>query len=317
MLSIMVPARGCKFLYNTIEDIFSKATGEIEVFVMADGEWPSPQLESHKNLTILHKGSVCGPRSNANAVARIAKGKYLMKCDDHCMFGKGFDEILKADCEPGYLCVPSRYSLNADKWKRTRGPVDYLFLTFPYVHDPIYGTGFHGKKWKGPHGDDGSFWHLEKARKKIKIDDIIAFQGSCWFMERDLFFDIGTFDAEHFYFGQEAIELGMKVWLSGGRVIRNKNTWYAHWHKDSKHGGRGFRLSKRLMVQTEVYSTDLWMHNKWPKQTRKLEWLINKFGPMSGWPDDWQNPKYEEEFVHPRQDLLKKESDDAGCREGA
>jgi hypothetical protein len=87
----------------------------------------------------------------------------------------------------------------------------------------------------------------------------------------------------------------MKVWLSGGRVIRNKNTWYAHLHKGTKYG-RGFRASKKDQRKTQIYSTDLWMNNKWPGQTRKLEWLINKFWPLEDWPEDWQHPKYAENY---------------------
>lgn len=291
-LSVIIPTRNEPYLSNTVEDIFSKATGDIEIIVVADGEWPKPILKPHDNLVVIHRGAVSGSRTNANAAARVATGDYLMKCDAHCMFGKGFDEILKRDCQPNWLMVPSRYSLDVDKWKRSRGPIEYLYLTFPYIKDEIYGTGFHGKKWRGPHGNDGSFWHLERERKDIKLDDIIIFQGSCWFMPRQLFFDIECLDDVNYYFTQEAVELSFKVWLSGGKVVRNKNTWYAHWHKDKKHGGRGFRLSKNQMRQTKAYSTDLWMNNKWPKQTRQLEWLINKFLPMDGWPADWQDPKY-------------------------
>jgi hypothetical protein len=102
-------------------------------------------------------------------------------------------------------------------------------------------------------------------------------------------------DEVNFTSHQEAQELGMKVWLSGGRVIRNKKTWYAHLHKGSKYG-RGFRASKKDQRATQVYSTNLWMNNEWPGQTRKLEWLIDKFSPLDAWPEDWQNPKYAENY---------------------
>lgn len=302
-LSIIIPSRECKFLAPTVDDLFAKATGDIEVIVMLDSYWPNPPLKSYPNLTIVHTGQVEGMRNNINAAARIAKGDYLMKCDDHCMFGEGFDEILKADCEKDWLAVPSRYSLDADKWERTRGPVDYLYLTFPYHVDNIYGTGLHGKKWRGEKGLTGGFWHKETERKDILIDDIITFQGSCWFMHKDKFFEIECLDSKNYNFHQEASELGFKIWLSGGRVIRNKKTWYAHMHKGNLHG-RGFRMSKRQMVETELYSTDFWMHNRWPKQTRDMKWLIDKFWPLEGWPDDWEDKKYEESFVHPRADVL-------------
>jgi len=309
-LSVIIPSRECKFAAQTVDDIFSKATGDIEVIVMLDGYWPNPKIKDHKNLTLVHLGEAKGLRENINAAVNIAKGKYIMKCDDHCMFGEGFDEILKADCEDHWVSIPSRYSLDADKWERTRGPVDYLYLTFPYNCDAIYGTGFHGKKWRGPHGLTGGFWHMEKERQDIKVDDIIIFQGSCWFMPKEHFWSIDGLDARNYNFHQEATEISFKTWLSGGRVVRNKNTWYAHMHKGQKHG-RGFWISKAKMVETELFSTDFWMHNRWEKQIHTLEWLINKFWPLEGWPEDWNNPKYEAEYKHPwiekRRELLNEQ----------
>jgi len=302
--SIIIPARNEPFLQNTIDDIFKNTAGKIEVIAMLDAYWPNPPLKDHSNLITVHTGKVEGMRNNINSAARIATGKYLMKCDAHCMFGEGFDEILKADCEENWVSVPSRYSLDAEKWERTRGPVDYMYLTFPYNLDELYGTGFHAKKWKGEHGFTGSFWYKEKEKKNILIDDLLTFQGSCWFMHKKHFFDIECLDANNYNFHQEAQEIGFKTWLSDGRVIRNKKTWYAHLHKGKKHG-RGFLLSKRLMVESEVYSTDFWMNNRWPKQTRNLKWLIDKFWPLENWPEDWDDPKYGKNYRHPRSDLLK------------
>jgi len=290
-LSVLVPARNEPFLSKTIDDLFEKASGEIEVIVMLDAYWPDPPLENRKNLIIVHMGEVVGMRGNINSAVRIATGKYLMKIDAHCIVGKGFDEILKADCEKEWLVVPSRYSLDGEKWKRTRGPVDYLTLTFPYTDDDLYGTGLHGRKWKGKGGMSGGFWHRENERKHILIDYILTFQGSCWFMHKQKFLDIGGMDEINFTSHQEAQELGMKVWLSGGCCVRNKKTWYAHLHKGPKYGGK-IKGSKKEQRKTQVYSTDLWMNNKWPGRKRDIKWLIDKFWPLEGWPDDWQDPKY-------------------------
>jgi glycosyltransferase involved in cell wall biosynthesis len=287
-VSVIIPARDCPFLKPTVEDIFAKAKGDIEVIVMLDGCWPDPSLKTHKNLVLVHTGTVKGMRTNINAAARIAKGKYIMKSDDHCMFGEGFDEILKADCKPGWLAIPSRYSLDPEKWERTRGPVDYLTLTYPFVDDDLYGKGFHGKKWRGERGITGGYWHPEKTRKDILIDDIITFQGSSWFMHKDKFLDIEGFDDKKYTFFQEAQELGFKVWLSGGRVVRNKKTWYAHLHKGKKYGS-SFGLSKKGKYRDEDISVDFWMNNRWHKQTRNFKWLIDKFWPIDGWPKDWES----------------------------
>ena len=165
-LSLIIPARDCPFLKPTVDDIFKKATGDIEVIVMLDGCWPNPKLDAHKNLTIVHTGTVKGMRTNINAAARIASGKYIMKCDDHCMFGMGFDEILKADCEPDWLAVPSRYGLDPGKWKRGKGPIDYLTLTYPFIDDEMYGKGFHGKNGRANLGSPETFGILRKNGKR-------------------------------------------------------------------------------------------------------------------------------------------------------
>jgi len=302
-VSVIIPSRSPSHIHQTVEDVFSKATGNIEVIVMLDAYLPEPYLKLHKDLIVVHVGKVRGMRANVNTGAKIATGKYIMKCDDHCMFGEGFDEILKADCEENWLSVPSRYSLDPEKWERTKGPIDYLTLTFPFNTDEVKGTGLHDKKWRGEHGIHGRYFHMEKKRKHIPIDDIIAFQGSCWFMHKKRFFEIECLEEKPLR--QEAEELCLKVWLSGGRVIRNKKTWYAHLHKGKKYG-KSFGLSKRQIVETEMYYNDLWMNNKWPGQTRTIEWLIDKFWPLDGWPEDWKDPKYQRDYVHPRDDLLKK-----------
>jgi glycosyltransferase involved in cell wall biosynthesis len=297
-LSVIIPSRNCQFTSRTVQDIIQKATGDIEVIVMLDGYWANPPIKDAKNVTVVHLGKSKGMRENINAAVRIAKGDYIMKSDDHCMFGESFDEILQADCEENWISIPSRYSMDPIKWERTRGPVDYQYLTFPYYNDDTYGTGFHGKKWRGELGTEGGFWHREKERKHIKIDDIIVFQGSCWFMPKQHFYNIDCMDAKNYKFHQESIELAFKTWLSGGRVIRNKNTWYAHMHKSKKTGGRGYYISKKSMVDSELFSTDFWMNNRWPKQIHEFSWLVDKFG-MADWPKNWNDPKWRKEWVHP------------------
>lgn len=295
-VSIVIPAYEEPYLGRTVDGIFESASGDIEVIVILENYWPKPPLKGHENLIIVHKGVAQGMRQATNTAARIATGDYLMKCDAHCIFGEGFDEILVADSEPGRLSIPSRYGLDAEKWERIRGPVDYLTLTFPYVIDELYGNGLHGKKWKGEGGLTGSFWHLERERKDILVDEILTFQGSCWLMERQKFFDIGGQDHVNYTSHQEAQEMGMKVWLSGGNVVRNKKTWYAHLHKTGKRSGAGSGKKERQR-NTVRFSTDFWMNDRWDLRVRDIKWLIDKFWPLEGWPDDWQDPKYAEDFV--------------------
>jgi len=303
-VSIIVPSRNEEWLTKTVDDLFNKATGEIEVIVVLDGYWCDPILQDRPNLTIIHRSEAMGMRHAINSAAAIATGKYLMKTDAHCMFAEGFDEDLQKEgrCEPNWLCVPSRWSLNAEEWSRNYGPIEYLFVTYPYLPDNQFGDGLHGKKWLGEHGNGKSlrpseYYWMERKRKDILIDEIQTWQGSCWFMHREHFYNIGGMDYQFTNIHQEAQELGFKTWLSGGKLIRNKHTWYAHWHK--RENRRGYRLSIRQMRETQTRSTWYWMNNKWPGQTRKMEWFIDHFWPVPGWPENWREEKIEYETKHP------------------
>jgi len=287
-LSIIIPARNEQFLSNTINDIFSKSQGPIEVIVVLDGYWPNPPLIEKNNLVILHKGTPEGMRPAINSAANIATGKYLMKVDAHCVFDEGFDVKLQKDCKEDWLVVPTRYSVDHEKWERTKvnNPIQYHYLSFPYEVS-IHGRGIQSR----PFGNDYNL-----LRKDILIDDLMTFQGSCWFMHKDYFFNIiHPMDHENYYFFQESQELGMKVWLSGGRVVVNKNTWYAHLHK-GRFFGRGFFLSKKRKIESERYSTDFWVNNKWDKRIHDFKWLVDKFWPLPGWLEDWEDEKYTIKF---------------------
>jgi len=290
-LSVIIPSRNEPYLSKTIDDLFDKAEEKIEIIVMLDGYWPEEPITSHDNLILVHKGKAHGMRPNINAAARIASGKYLMKIDAHCIVGEGFDKILIADCEKNCLAVPSRYPLDVEKWQRERrGPAEYLYLTYPYKPDKLYGSGLHGKKWIGKNRGHSEFYKKERENKHKQIDEIMTFQGSCWFMHRDYFFKIGGMDDINYYTsGQEAQELGMKLWMSGGKCVRNKKTWYAHFHKNRRQGGRYFPLNRKKKLKGVEHSSDLWMNNKWSGTVdgRSIQWLIKKFWPVPGWPEEW------------------------------
>lgn len=290
MISVIIPARNEPYVQKTIDSLLFNALGDIEIIVVLDGYWPNPIIKDDPRVILIHNSISKGMRHSINSAISIARGKFIMKSDAHCLFMKGFDTVFSNDCQENWMLVPSRYSLDVEKWERykpeQRLAVEYDYITFPYLNDDQFGTGIHGKKWM-TREDRGfsSYYGLELQKKDIKIDDIIAFQGSCWFMPRELFLKIDCLDEVHsFNIHQEAQELVFKVWLSGGRVAIDKNVWYAHWHKDTE---RGFMLSKEAMKDTERFSTDYWMNDKWPKRIRSIKWLINKFMPMPNWPEDW------------------------------
>ena len=54
-LSVIVPARNELFLNKTVDDLFAKAHGDVEVIAVLDGYWPGEQQLTCKKLLELPK----------------------------------------------------------------------------------------------------------------------------------------------------------------------------------------------------------------------------------------------------------------------
>jgi glycosyltransferase involved in cell wall biosynthesis len=297
-VSIIIPSYKCQYASRTVDDIIEKATGDIEVIVLLDNYWPDPPLKDYPNLIVVHKGMATGMRDSINKGVEIAKGKYIMKSDDHCMFCKGFDELMQKDMQSDWLAIPSRFSLDPVNWGVKRGATEYEFMAYPYASDT--GIGLYSKKFKG---DDGfgknngyhEWYKKEDSRKAIRVDDIMIFQGSCWFMEKSHFIKIGRlFNYKTMY--NEPQELTFKTWLSGGRCVVNKNAWYAHMFKTSDKllddpQRREYYLNLTEMRRTERFGNWYWMTDQWPGATKKMKWLVDKFWPIPGWPENWEEER--------------------------
>lgn len=305
-LSIVIPSYNCQHTASTVADLFRNAKGEIEIICVLDNYWPQPMIEDHKNLIIVHKGMNTGMRDSINQGVSLATGKYIMKTDDHCSFSPGFDLALIAGSQDHQISIPSRYSLDIIGWKPIREPIEYEYATYPYVyHDRYrYGCGLVAKKWLGKNGINpenmgaSEYYWKERQRKDIKIDEIMIFHGSCWFMPRDHFLSIGRLDTKLFKtLYAEPQELAYKTWLSGGRVVVNKNAWYAHMFKNAD--TRGYRLDLTAMRETERFGTWYWMNDQWQGAKLPMKWLIEKFWPIPGWPSDWEKRKVEWEEKYP------------------
>lgn len=320
-LSVIIPSFNCRYVNKTVEDIFNNATGEVEVIVLLDGYIPDPPIKAHENLIVVEKPTQTGMRNCINVGVKISTGKYIMKCDDHCAFSKGFDEALIKGSQEHQISIPSRYSLDVINWKVKNYPVSYEYAAYPYVYldKHRYGIGLYSKKWEGTKGNNPinkgveQYYWKENRNKHILIDEIMIFHGSCWFMSKDHFLSIGGLDEVLFKtLYQEPQELSFKTWLSGGRVVINKNAWYAHMHKGKDFGDdpniRGYRLDLTAMRATERFGTTLWMNNCWKQSERPIKWLIDKFWPIPGWPIDWEIQKliFEEKYLQKEMELCKK-----------
>ena len=82
---------------------------------------------------------------------------------------------------------------------------------------------FTGRKWKT----------RTRKRAKVWVDETMAMQGSCWFMSRKWWDDvIGELQSEGYgTLYQDSHEMVFKTWKAGGKLMLNKNTWFAHKHR--------------------------------------------------------------------------------------
>lgn len=286
MLSIIIPSRSDQWLQKTVDDLLLKAEGEIEIIVVYDGRWSV--LRDDPRVVQLHHGELFnnyGMRASINLGMRIAQGEYVMKIDEQCMVDQGFDLKLIADCEDNWVVIPRRLRLDADKWEVTsdgRRPIDYMQVDYPYQRPYDKTCGLHGAEWK------------REGREEILIDDTPTMQGSCYFTKKSYWFELfpnGLDDVNYGTFTQEAQEISMKVWLSGGRIVVNKKTWYAHWHKGRSGKGYGFNNAqyKRHLIGTErgrIYCIQYWLTTT--DYLHDFNWYINeKFPESPGW-ENWE-----------------------------
>jgi hypothetical protein len=231
-------------------------------------------------------------RAGINTGMSLARGEYVMKLDEHCLMDESWDTKLIADCEDEMVVVPRRYRLDAEKWEVIedgRPPVDYMYIAYPYQRPYDRKCGLYGGQIDKKRYNE---------RKDILVDDTMSWQGSCYFLKRDYWFRLlhPLDDANYGTFNHEAQEIGFKVQLSGGRLVVNKKTFYAHYHKGKNGKGYGFSREQYRKHETDKEKARRFCMNYW-LTTRDYEhdfgWLIDKFNP-DGWPSDWRTRIHED-----------------------
>lgn len=285
MLSVLIPARNEPYLEHTIRDVLKNARGDIEILVALDGYLPDPQINiGDERVVFYHNKEAIGQRASVNMLAKHAKGKYLMKLDAHCAVDEGFDLKLAEHYVEGEVHVPRMYNLDKHTFTPKRHKrTDYMYIGFNdkgQLRSLYYG----GSEWKK--------WH----RKEEMLGETMGIMGPCRYMSAETFWNLGGCDEEHGSWGSEGIEWACKAWLSGGRLIVNKHTWFAHWFRGSD-GGFPYPISQNAIDRARIHAENLWLQDKWDKQVRPFKWLVDKFNPP-GW-DNYYNmmtPEYDETF---------------------
>ena len=277
-VSILIPARAESEinLKRTVDSVIGNAQGDYEILIGYDGE---PYYDFHyENIKYIKFPSVVGIKTNINALAAMATGKYIYKSDAHCSVGFGFDQILQETMEDDWIVMPRFYVLNGDTWY----PQDERFYDYFYLSCPF--TDQRGFRFKA-----GGHWPertAERLSTHPDMDETPQIHGSGWFMTKDRFFELGGFpNIDPYGHAQEPIWLALKNWLMGGKVMVNKKTRYAHLHQQGNK--RGYHMDKEQENKSYYLAASHFIGNK-GHYLHDFEWFIEKFYPMPTWPEDWR-----------------------------
>jgi len=297
------------FLAKTIEDILKNIEADTEIIAVLDGAWADPPIPQHDRVNVIYLPKAIGQRAATNLACKIAKGKYVMKVDAHCSFDKGFDrKMIEAFKKTGdnVIMVPIMRNLWAFDWKCYRcGWKKYQGPT-PKRCPDCGDSRYIRKKmmWIGKHNPQSTSYcfdsephfqyfedykHREvyiKDKKEKGLTETMSLQGSCFMMTRDKYWELNICDESFGSWGNQGIETSCKMWLSGGRVLVNHKTWYAHMFR-TQGGDFSFPYEQRgqTVSRTKHKVKDLIWGNKIPNQKRPLSWLIERFMPIPGWSD--------------------------------
>lgn len=299
MLSVIIPSRNEFLLSKTIESILEASRGDIEVIAVLDGSWDIPKVKDDPRITLIRHNEPIGQRAAINEAVSLAKGKYILKTDGHSAFDKGFDVKLAEDCEYNWTVIPRMYNLHAFDWVCENGHRFYQDKADPHKINKCPECKKQLKikmVWKIRKHKRTDFMHINNEMKvkywnsygkrpeaKGDIVDVMNGIGACWFQHKDRFLELGGLDEKHGFWGQVGVEVACKAWLSGGRHVVNKKTWFAHVFRTTSSFGFPYRNPGQHQQKAERYSRKLWLKDNWPHQKKKFQWLIDKFSPVPTW----------------------------------
>jgi len=301
-LSIIIPARQEMFLKNTVEDILKQKRGKTQIIIGLDGAWSDPVIKDHPDVVMVHYSESIGQRAIANQCAKLSRAKYIAKCDAHCGFDEGFDVKLIADIKDDWTVVPIMRNLHAFDWVCSEGHRRYQGRSGvcrtcgkPTTRD---------FKWIGktnPQSDsycfttEPRFAYFKEYRKRPEYKEMLktgltmtmSLQGSFFMMTREKYWELNICDENFGSWGSQGLEVAIKTWLSGGKVMVNHNTWYGHMFR-TQGGDFGFPYpqSGKKQKENRKLAKDYFFNNKFSKAVHPLSWLIRKFMPVSNWTEE-------------------------------
>ena len=294
-LSILIPSRNEMFLSRTIEDILANIEANTEIIVGLDGLWAEPPIKDNPRVTIFHVSEPIGQRAMTNQLCRLSNSKYIMKVDAHCAFDKGFDIKMINEMHDDWTMVPVMRNLHAFNWVCPNGHVRYQGPSGvcsecgkETKRDIVWIAKNNPQSTSYCFDSEPHFQYFNEFKKRPEgkgdLTETMSLQGSCFMLTRDKYWELNICDENFGSWGSQGIEVAVKTWLSGGRVMVNHKTWYAHMFR-TQGGDFGFpyELSGSAVSHAKKTAKDLFFSGKWEKAIHPLHWLVEKFMPVPGW----------------------------------
>ena len=293
-LSILIPSRNEEWLSRTIDDILKNKRGDTNIIVGLDGAWADPQLVDHPDVIIVHYSESIGQRAMTNQLCRLSNAKYVMKLDAHCAMDEGFDVKMMNLMEDDITMIPVMRNLHVFDWvcpdghrryqspsgeckecgKPTTKDVVWIAKTNPqstaYVFDSEPHFQYNNAFGKAQTGD---------------LTETMSIQGSCFMLTRDKYWELNICDEEFGSWGSQGIEVAAKTWLSGGRVLCNRTTWYAHLFR-TQGGDFSFPYPQSGKQVDQAKAKAKTYFDSWEGAKKPMSWLVEKFWPVPGWSDE-------------------------------
>jgi glycosyltransferase involved in cell wall biosynthesis len=235
-LSIIIPSLNeGEFLHRTIESIYANTQTEFEVIVVDDAssggsteyaDWG--KYSGH----IFHRNSArLGLIRSRILGTTLACGRYLMYMDAHCNPSPGWEiALLEAldKCQDRAITVPISPMLDATSWKNHPHQVGKT-MTFDQNLDMVWcgteGLDFDDACWQSP-----------------------VFAGSSFLVSRMFYEELGGLDNGLPLWGGENIDLSLRCWMFGGKILVIKSSVVGHMFKS----GFNYTLSHKDIIANKL-----------------------------------------------------------------
>lgn len=304
-VSILIPARNEMWLGKTVGDLLAHSETDIEILIGLDGDPSCCPIPEDKRVTVVHYPKSIGQRAITNQLCKIATAPYVAKVDAHCSFARGWDKHMLQgfnDNGDNIVQVPIMRNLHAFDWicpkghRRYQGPSGVCKeCGQPTERDVL---------WIGKEKPQSTTYRFDremhfqyfneykkhpdyKATLSTGYTESMSLQGSFFMLSRDLYWKLNICDEEYGSWGAQGTEVACKAWLSGGRVVVNHSTWYAHLFRTQ--GGDfsfPYEQDNDQVARARKRSQEMFLDNRWHLQKRPLSWLIDRFAPVTDWHDE-------------------------------